>query len=268
MKEYKVLNRLLTIVHFLRYQVKAKHRKGRGIHSPFVFDLVNKVLSDRSVYDEYHFFQQVLDSLRQTKASVEVQDIGSPSLTFKNRNRLVSRLLSRSSVDAATGRLLFRLCRYYKPENIIELGTSIGLSALFMAKGSPGSRITTIEGNTALAAFAQSLFRKYRVKETDVRQGLFDEILPGIKSEKKSPRLVFIDGNHTYHATMKYFHFFSDWMEEGFLLFHDIHWSMGMTKAWKEIQKHPKSVVTIDLFKCGIVILNRTITPGHYTVCI
>jgi predicted O-methyltransferase YrrM len=266
MKDYKVLNRLLTVWHFLLYQVKAKHHKGRGIHSPFVFELVSRVLSDQHNFPEYKFFQEVMHSLKQTKERVEMQDLGSRSMAFNSRKRTVSQLLSHSSIDRKTGEVLFRLCRYYTPDHIIELGTSIGMSTLYMAKGSPDSGITTIEGNTSLAAFAQNLFRKYGMKGIDVRHGFFDEVLPFIREGGNIPRLVFIDGSHTYAATMEYFHFFCDWIDEGILLIHDIRWSHGMSKAWKEIRHHPKAIVTLDVFRMGIVILNQNITPGNFIV--
>lgn len=40
-------------LQYLRYLLFSSHRKGHGIHSPFVFDFIQKVLNDNSEYTEY-----------------------------------------------------------------------------------------------------------------------------------------------------------------------------------------------------------------------
>ena len=50
--------------------------------------------------------------------------------------------------------------------------------------------------------------------------------------------MVFIDGNHSEDATIRYFEEsikYSD--QKTILIFDDIHWSSGMEKAWDYIRK-------------------------------
>jgi predicted O-methyltransferase YrrM len=261
-----LLEKLLTACHYIDYLIKSKHRKGRGIHSPFVFELVSKVLFDRHDYPEYQYLDQIRNELKNSKEEVEIYDIGSRSKIFQTNKRSVSQMVSHLSISPKYGKLLFRLVRYYKPQQIIELGTSIGISAFYMAKGSPESKIVTLEGNPSLVAFAGDLFKRNGIDNIEIKEGLFDELLPPMKQNYQAPGLVFIDGNHTCDATLRYFLFFSNCMDEGFIIIDDIHWSRDMHKAWKQITLNPRAKVSINLFRLGIIILNDNITPGYLQV--
>ena len=61
--------------------------------------------------------------------------------------------------------------------------------------------------------------------------------------------MVFIDGNHTYEATMIYYKLFAGSM---CIVFDDIAWSTDMIRAWRKI-KLIRAGSAIDLFKMGIV---------------
>jgi predicted O-methyltransferase YrrM len=59
------------------------------------------------------------------------------------------------------GRFLEMIAKMIRPENILEIGTFTGYSAICLAKGlRPGGRLTTIELNDELTIFAGSYFEK------------------------------------------------------------------------------------------------------------
>ena len=47
-----------------------------------------------------------------------------------------------------------------QPKNILEIGTAIGISALFMAQNAPEAKITTIDRNPEMIGFAKENFAK------------------------------------------------------------------------------------------------------------
>ncbi|TGN11929.1 O-methyltransferase [Leptospira ilyithenensis] len=69
-------------------------------------------------------------------------------------------------VSAATGKVLSHLLSLLKPKSVWELGTGIGYSTLWMAYGSPGSEIITIDRNGSQA----SLLDGYKEKWNDLRK--------------------------------------------------------------------------------------------------
>jgi predicted O-methyltransferase YrrM len=252
--------------YFLRYLILGKHYRGHGIHSPFVFEFVNKVLFDKTYYSEYKKFTSVFSALKHSDQKLPVTDLGDCSKHFADKFRTVQDLLKVSSVSPKYGKLLFRIARHYKPAAIIELGTSIGISSFCLALGNPASKILTIEGNRSLCDFSQVLFENLTIRNVCIVQGNFDEVLADLPAEFSSPQLVFIDGNHQYEPTWHYYAHFSRSMNEGILIIDDIYWSAGMRRAWKEIVKQNTKYVTIDLFRMGIILIRKSLTSGHFTV--
>ena len=227
---------------------------------------MSKILYDKNKYPEYQFFDSVLASVKVSDEKLAIEDIGDDSVCFNNTFRKVSDLVAISSVPSKYGKLLFRMVRYYKPASIVELGTSIGISTVYLAKGETKSKILTIEGNNTLSNFASGLFSIYNLKNIDIQNSDFDEVIDDLSVQFSTPGLVFIDGNHKYEPTMKYYKHFIERMNEGMIIIDDIYWSAGMRHAWKEIIKETNEYVTIDLYRMGIILIRKLITPGHYIV--
>ena len=80
--------------------------------------------------------------------------------------------------------------------------------------------------------------------------------------------LVFIDGNHRYEATLKYFELLKNNLSDSALvIFDDIHWSSGMRRAWQEICSQKGIVFSINFFKLGIIVFDpkqSKPTDDHY----
>ena len=79
--------------------------------------------------------------------------------------------------------------------------------------------------------------------------------------------MVFIDGNHSEKATIKYFDEsikYSD--QKTILIFDDIHWSSGMEKAWSHIKKSQNTIVTVDLFFIGLVFLDQKLSKENFII--
>ena len=152
-----------------------------------------------------------------------------------------------------------------QPRKILELGTSLGVGTLYLSAGSPDSKIITLEGCTSIHNLACESFTNHNVNNIEAINSGFDDILEKLIADNQDIDLVYIDGNHTYQATMDYYELFIRRLESGaVLLFDDINWSKGMSKAWREIVKDSKSTVTIETARMGIVFLNPKLTPKHY----
>lgn len=257
---------LQTALNYLIHFLKAKHRRGHGVHSPRIFEFVSEVLFDKKKYDAYSFLLSIRDGLKHSPIAIAIEEAGAGSKKFKNDTRSIGEMLRTSSVRPKYAKLLYRIAQHYSPKTIIELGTSIGFSALCLAQGNSESRVISIEANKSLCNFARELFRANAIKNADILDGYFDSLLSEIEKKYPPPELVYIDGNHDYLPTLRYFNHFANYMKTGIILFDDINWSANMRKAWKKIIADKRTVVSLDLFQMGIVFLDRTITPGHYII--
>jgi predicted O-methyltransferase YrrM len=266
MSKIRISEKLIILKNYINYSIRAKHRMGLGIHSPFVYDFVANVLFDKKYYPEYDYFRNLRKELMNSADIIYINEIGAGSKKFKGTTRHVSDMIKFSSVNEKFGRLLFRLTRYYKPLSILEFGTSVGLSTIYIAKGGNVSTIYTVEGNNALCNFAKSLFNKKELYNIEIIEGLFEEKLKTVVPLLIGFPLIFIDGDHSYLPTLNYYKYLSEKLDEYILIFDDISWSKEMLNAWEEIVFHSRSEVAIDLQSMGIIIRKKNITPGFYRI--
>jgi predicted O-methyltransferase YrrM len=239
---------------YVTYFIRASHRGGHGLHSPLVYDFITSVLADRTRYEAYKTAENHRERLLNNKTLIELTDFGAGSQVNGFGKRSVGAIAKHAPVNTRFGRLLYRIARYYKPDLIIELGTSLGISTHYLAFGNPDAKIITIEGDPCLASLATECFAAHRLTHVSVINDTFDHALPSILPEIPEKALVFIDGNHGKTATLKYADYFLSRVPRGsILVFDDINWSAGMRQAWKKIQNNKKNYVTVDLLYFGIV---------------
>ncbi|MBN2275690.1 MAG: class I SAM-dependent methyltransferase [Bacteroidales bacterium] len=252
---------------YLCYFFRARHRKGHGIHSPFMYDFVANVMNDSKKYQDYCLAEDCRKILLKDNTLIEVVDFGAGSRAHNSRHRTVASIARNASITPKYGRILYRMARYYQQELIIELGTSLGIGTHYLAAGNPDAKVITVEGDPSLAAMAAKWFSQNNLKNVTVINNTFEKALPALIPESPCTTMIFIDGNHSYAATLEYTRFFLAQIPDGSLvIFDDINWSDGMRKAWKEIREDRKSSITIDLFHMGIVIKNDQLFKENYTI--
>lgn len=243
---------------FIRYYITASNAKGHGIHSPFAFDFITNVLNDKRKFYAYTAIENCRNHLLADNSLLEMTDFGAGSVTGNKKQRSVSAIANNAAKPKKFGQLLFRVANYYKPVSMIELGTSLGLSAAYLAMGNPAAKLITFEGASAVAAVAIENFSLLDIRNIETTEGNFDETLPVVLKNIAAVDLVFIDGNHRAAPTLRYFEqFLQKISRPGILIFDDIHWSKEMESAWKEIKNHPEVMLTIDLFFIGLVFFSR-----------
>ena len=77
--------------------------------------------------------------------------------------------------------------------SIIELGTSLGMSTIYMAAARPDTVVYTIEGCPSVSEIARYNFSIAGLENINLLTGSFDEMLPVLKEQGVKPGLVFVD---------------------------------------------------------------------------
>lgn len=244
----------------------ARHRKGHGIHSPFIFRLISEVVRDRGDMKVPTEVLQWHEDLRQRKESVETGHFGAGSHADNGMHRSISDIARYSGVNKKYGKLLYRLASWYQPAEILELGTGIGQSTAYLRMGAGKARMITVEGEKDKSEFAASEFQRMAFPETEFVRDNFDHFLQNYRPDSH-PWLVFLDGDHDCEPTLRYFaqicrHARHDTM----LIIDDIHWSEGMEKAWAAIKSSSESVLTVDLFFMGLVFFREGVVRQDFVV--
>lgn len=245
---------------FIGYKLTASNGKGHGIHSPFVFDLVTKVLNDKTQYAEYFAMESLRSELLNDRTVLLIDDFGAGSRTNLQKKRTVAEIAASSLKPKKFSQLLFRLVKYYQSKNIIELGTSLGITTAYLASANKSANVITMEGAPAVASVAKNNFSKLGLKNIKLIEGNFDNTLPSIINQQPSTNIdfAFIDGNHRKEPTLNYFYQLLNASDENtIMIFDDIHWSKEMEDAWNEIKQHDSVSLTVDLFFIGLVFFRK-----------
>ena len=247
----------------LKYFIFSRHRKGDGIHSPFVFDLINIVLRRNIPPEVMEITSAVRKDMAGSNETVSVNDLGAGSQYMSSSRRRLSDISRLSSIHNRYGRVLYNIAHYYNGKSILELGTSVGISTLFMALGAPDSRIISIEGCKTLAETA----KRCNIDNTDIITGDFDNQLPVISDMGFSPSMVFVDGNHRKEPVLKYFAFLKELITaESVIIFDDINYSFEMKEAWNEIKSDSQVSVSIDIFQLGFVFFRQGMVKQDFVI--
>lgn len=252
-------SRFKFFVRYLRYWLTASNGRGHGIHSPFVFDFIVSVL--RGSYKDKNGFHQIEDTRRmllRSKETIKVKDLGAGSLTDRGNTRKIASIAKNAAKHPRFAQLLFRIICHYKIEQVLELGTSLGLTTRYLALAQPENGVITIEGAPSIASKSTELFKQEGWTNINIRCGAFEDHLPQVLPRLKGRKLIFFDGNHQYAPTIDYFNQALAFAgEEDIFIFDDIHWSEGMENAWQEIKKNQQVACTVDLFFIGLVFFRK-----------
>ncbi|MBP7400320.1 MAG: class I SAM-dependent methyltransferase [Chitinophagales bacterium] len=228
------------------------------VHSPFLFDFITHVLNDNRYFNAFGEIEAVRKHLLKNTSVIEIEDLGAGSKKLHATKRKISDIAKTSLTNEKFGKLLFRIVNHYSPHHILELGTSLGISALYLAKAKSTSTVTTLEGSKAISHIAHQVFEQTHTENIQLITGNFSDTLPQLLSESYHPDLVYIDGNHRMKPTLDYFNTCLESANENcILILDDIHWSSEMEQAWNEIKHHPQSRLTVDLFYKGIVFTQK-----------
>ena len=242
---------------FIGYYFNAKNGKGHGIHSPFVFDFIKNVLNDKCNYPCYSKIEERRKQLLKENTLIAVEDFGAGSAVIPFKTRKVKAIAASSLKQKKFAQLLYRIAKYYEPKNIVELGTSFGISTSYLANAYSNSAVYTMEGAASIAKIAQQTFHTLDLKNINLIKGNFENTLPELFNQLDYINLLFVDGNHRRDATLKYFcEALKKSNSSSIFIFDDIHWSIEMEEAWEEIKLNSTVTLTIDLFFIGIVFFN------------
>ena len=168
------------------------------------------------------------------------------------------------------GQLLFRVVHFLggelqRPLEILELGTSLGITTAYLASPASRNRVMTLEGSRAVLRVAQGVWKALKTENIEWGEGRIDDTL--YKRAREKLDVVFMDANHTYEATLRYADYLLPRMtEKGIIVIDDIHYSPEMERAWEELKTDPRVTSTIDLYHVGMLFVDPHYLKRHYRV--
>lgn len=253
---------------FWRYYRSARTRY--DVHSPFLSVWIEEVLEDKREFYAFDEAEIIRRHWLHARQIVDYSvDYGAGSRAGQGKRRSVQEIVQKSAIDVQAGRWLFRMVNFHRPNTILELGTNLGISALYLQGARRSARLITIEGNPEVAKLAEQSFRRLRRPLPDIRIGTFSEEIPKVVQTFSKLDFVWIDGDHQYESTVLYFEQLLPRLHErSVVVIGDIHWSDEMELAWLEIRRHPRVTMSVDLYQMGVLFLRQELQQQEHYVLI
>lgn len=246
---------MYQLVKYLQFHFSSTSK--HGVHSPFVFDLITNCFEINTSKEKVKIIDLYKGVLKKSDLQINVIDFGAGSRVFNSSLRKVSDILKNVSIENKQAYLLTRLVSYLKCENILELGTSLGVGTLSLALGSENTRITSLEGCPETLNIPKTKLKIHVNNSINFIEGEFSKTLPKVL-KKNIFDLVYFDGNHQKQPTIDYFEMCLESINnESVFIFDDIYWSKEMTEAWEYIKKHDKVSLTVDIYHLGFVFFRK-----------
>ena len=285
---------LYRVSSWLKHQLTARNTGGHGVHSPYLFEWVRMVMSDKNTYYVWDEIEEIRQEMLKDTRELEFVDYGSggplPTSPSKGRSanmRRVCDIAKGSLARRKEAQLLARLVGWLgrplltspsrggigdeasedrKGLMIVELGTSLGVTTAYLAAMDSRNKVVTYEGCPAVAEVARANWEKLGLSNIACVVGeiTVDSLQLAVDS-LSGIDVAFIDANHTYEATLTYFSALASRVhEKSVVVVDDIHYNEDMEKAWKAICADERVTTTMDLYRMGLVFFDKHYWRKHY----
>jgi predicted O-methyltransferase YrrM len=235
------------------------------VHSPFVASFLRFVFMDDRAYYSFRDIEQFRALLLKNRYRIRIVDFGAGSRANPSQWREVRDIVRHGAVSGQVGRFLFRAVLFVRPGSMLEMGTSLGISTLYLRTAGARRPFITMEGCPDIAVAARDNLLRLGCSDVEVVEGPFSETLHEVLDRYGQLDFLYLDGDH--RAGSSYAYFLACLEKAGprsVFVIADIHWSEEMEAAWARMQAHPRVCASVDNFHLGFLFFDKAIkTPVH-----
>ncbi|CAN5260437.1 hypothetical protein BH09BAC3_BH09BAC3_22740 [soil metagenome] len=234
-----------------------------SVHSPYFYDLYTKTVAKPNRPD-IEKLQKLRSTLLDNDTMLSITDLGSGGRKNPQIERTIADVASTSLSPAKIALFYLDLINYTKAKRVVELGTSLGLTTLYLAQ-KKDAMIYTFEGSHAIANAALTNFEWAEQKNIELIEGNIDATLHRFLEQTQKIDFALIDANHLYGPTIRYYQQLTKRLtEKSIVIIDDIHRSPEMEKAWREIKTDVLVYGSIDLYQFGILLFEPALNKQHF----
>ena len=249
-----------TIVTSLTAYKRLLRRKGYGIHSPFVYSIATKVIAERC---PFYCFGEIERLRNEFLADLSLAPHAATSR--RKRSNTIARIVANEGIRPRKGELLFRLANYLKPATVLQVGSTVGFSTLYLSSYRPDVKCISIEKHAEYAEISRRVYAGAR-NPIEHHVGEYEQLLPEVLDRTRQVDFVFFNtwrekNNHwLFNACLPYKG------NQSVFVFEGISRNREMRDFWKYICSHPDVTTTLDLFTMGIVFFDPNLFKRSYSI--
>ena len=238
--------------HYLKrrisYFLKARHSKGHGIHSPFLFRLITQVIENKGHFSAYPLLNSAGENMQNM---LDILDFES----FRQLKCSEHDLRNLHRLSPKYDRLLFRLVNDFAPASIAFYGSTFGVTLLALAMADRRKSVVAQLNNDHFRSFCRRLADVYEVGNIEITEtGIvaaadFVVIQNPLDPENCSQILSAVLGRKDFQGTV---------------VVCGIHYSSEMEAVWASHKSKSAVRVTLDLLEIGIFICREGLQKEEF----
>lgn len=213
----------------LRLFYKIRHHRGHGIHSPFVFRLVTRVIEEKNPYYAYGDISNIIHN--------------TPDI-YKKPDKY--------------NHLSFRLINYFNAKKILELGSGEGINSLFLSASSIKAECVCVELSADKRQKAKTLYENW-----DRKIILQNEYIPLTQKQD----CIFIN-LYNFNTDFKWIneHITPLTDENSFIIIKGIRTKRKSQALWKQLIAMERVTLSLDLYNEGIIFFKPKLHKRNYAI--
>jgi len=256
-----VANTLFQLQSYVTYWLDAVGE--HSLHSPFFYDFYTQIVRPKNGDAVLSQAENIRRNLLADHRHIAINDMGAASAALSGHQRKISDVARTGTSPVKYSKLYARIIKAFRCREVIELGTSFGVNALYLASQDQAN-VHTFEGLNTVADVAEANFELAGVDNVHLVRGNIDQTLPRFLETVRKVDFAFLDANHRLAPTQQYFEAVARKTHaRSVVVIDDIHYSAEMAQAWKTIRQHQLVYATADLFRCGLVFFDPSLNKQH-----
>ncbi len=246
-------------LNYLKYKIKAKDEY--ALHSPFLYQFYTEVVKSNCYYHRYDEIENLRKQLLKNNQKI--------NLEYKPKSqKTIKRIVKKRDISLKVGALLFEMVTFFKPSVIIELEINLGLSTLYL-KGASSIKtpLYAFQTSKVLSQYAYSNMNILNYHPTII-EGNTKQKLTEFLKEEISLDFIFINllSDNTKYIIDYFYLLLPKVNDKTIIVFNNIYRSKQEKKAWQKIKTHKSVMISIDLFKVGIIFFQKKQPKQHFTL--
>ncbi|MFP5040053.1 hypothetical protein [Parasediminibacterium sp. JCM 36343] len=251
------------MIHFLQqlykqlvFYCKAANSKGHGMHSPFVYEFITEVLNDDRQYYVFETIESIKQELLKDNRMVDCNGTNTTVSAF-----------AQSLLPAKYHQLLFRMVEFYKPSTILEIGSSLGIVASYLAAPNAANKVVNITGNPLLALISKQVISEAGIRNADILcQNRFS--LDANREKLTNADFVLV---HLNMDTVAFDYTELIQLKEAststILVLTNIHANKNNEKVWEQVINIATGTYAVELFNIGFLFFRKEqLLKQHFAV--
>jgi len=239
----------------ISYLFNARHHKGHGIHSPFLFRLITKVVEEEGFFSAYPMLAAAEENVWSMVRLLDKEFWQEPKVLTMGKSMPLCR--PKHHLSPRFNRLLFRLVNDFSPQQIAFSGNSFGVSLLALALADSRIPIDAIVPDYRYRSFCQRLVEEYAVSNVAVKE---------IGIVNAADFLVLLYPEDAVYCEGLLAEVLGQPDFRGVVVVCGIHASSEMESVWHSYKQIQQVRIALDLFEIGIFICKSGLQKEEFVV--